>query len=145
MMMNNDSKSNEEAKIVDSETLVSQTQDRLWRALKRRFQYDVSLQSGQEFLLNHVSTKIPLVITYADLVGSTNMSMTLPADKLTTIIRAFTYEMSQVIYNHKGYVLKYVGDAVISHVFEHVAFVVVNNLRHFICESSNYSGQFISW
>jgi class 3 adenylate cyclase len=42
------------------------------------------------------------------------MSMTLPADKLTTIIRAFTYEMSQVIYNHEGYVLKYVGDAVIA-------------------------------
>jgi class 3 adenylate cyclase len=114
MMMNNDNKSNEQAKIVDSETLVSQTQDRLWRALKRRFQYDVSLQPGQEFLLNHVSTKLPLVIVYADLVGSTNMSMTLPADKLTTIIRAFTYEISQVIYNHKGYVLKYVGDAVIS-------------------------------
>ncbi len=114
MIMNTDSNSSEEAKIVDSETLVSQTQDRLWRALKRRFQYDVTLRPGQEFLLNHVSTKIPLVIMYADLVGSTNMSMTLPADKLTTIIRAFTYEISQVIYNHKGYVLKYVGDAVIS-------------------------------
>ena len=115
MMMNTDNNSNlEQTKIVDSETLVSQTQDRLWRALKRRFQYDVSLQPGQEFLLNHVSTKLPLVIMYADLVGSTNMSMTLPADKLTTIIRAFTYEISQVIYNHKGYVLKYVGDAVIS-------------------------------
>ncbi|MDQ4101187.1 MAG: adenylate/guanylate cyclase domain-containing protein [Thermoproteota archaeon] len=114
MMMNNDSKKSEQSTIVDSETLVSQTQDRLWRALKRRFQYDVSLQPGQQFLLNHVSTKLPLVIMYADLVGSTNMSMTLPADKLTTIIRAFTYEISQVIYNHKGYVLKYVGDAVIS-------------------------------
>jgi adenylate cyclase len=114
MIMNNESKSDEEAKIVDSETLVSQTQDRLWRALKRRFQYDVTLQPGQQFLLNHVSTKVPLVIMYADLVGSTNMSMTLPADKLTTIIRAFTYEISQVIYSHKGYVLKYVGDAVIS-------------------------------
>jgi adenylate cyclase len=114
MIMNNESKSSEEAKIVDSETLVSQTQDRLWRALKRRFQYDVTLQPGQGFLLNHVSTKVPLVIMYADLVGSTNMSMTLPADKLTTIIRAFTYEISQVTYNHKGYVLKYVGDAVIS-------------------------------
>jgi adenylate cyclase len=114
IMNNNDSKSSKEAKIVDSETLVLHTQDRLWRALKRRFQYDVTLQPGQEFLLNHVSTKVPLVIMYADLVGSTNMSMTLPADKLTTIIRAFTYEISQVIYNHKGYVLKYVGDAVIS-------------------------------
>ena len=114
MIMNTESSLGEEGKIVDSETLVSQTQDRLWRALKRRFQYDVTLQPGQQFLLNHVSTKVPLVIMYADLVGSTNMSMTLPADKLTTIIRAFTYEMSQVIYNHKGYVLKYVGDAVIS-------------------------------
>lgn len=104
----------EESKTVDSETLVSQTQDRLWKALKRRYQYDVSLERGQEYLRNHVSSKIPLVIVYADLVGSTNMSMTLPADKLTTIIRAFTYEMSQVIYSHEGYVLKYVGDAVIA-------------------------------
>jgi adenylate cyclase len=103
-----------DVKTVDSETLVSQTQDRLWKALKRRFQYDASLKPGQDYLLNHVSSKIPLVIMYADLVGSTNMSMTLPADKLTTIIRAFTYEMSQVIYSHEGYVLKYVGDAVIS-------------------------------
>lgn len=113
MMMSNGATS-PETKTVDSETLVSQTQDRLWRALKRRFQYDVSLEPGQAYLLNHASSKIPLVIMYADLVGSTNMSMTLPADKLTTIIRAFTYEMSQVIYSHEGYVLKYVGDAVIS-------------------------------
>jgi len=116
MMMSNNSGAahGAGAKTVDSETLVSQTQDRLWRALKRRFQYDVTLEPGQKYLLNHVSSKIPLVIMYADLVGSTNMSMTLPADKLTTIIRAFTYEMSQVVYSHEGYVLKYVGDAVIS-------------------------------
>lgn len=114
MMMSGGTARTEESKTVDSETLVSQTQDRLWKALKRRYQYDVSLQRGQEYLLNHVSSKIPLVIMYADLVGSTNMSMTLPADKLTTIIRAFTYEMSQVVYSHEGYVLKYVGDAVIA-------------------------------
>lgn len=113
MMMSGGART-EESKTVDSDTLVSQTQDRLWKALKRRYQYDVSLDRGQQYLLNHVSSKIPLVIMYADLVGSTNMSMTLPADKLTTIIRAFTYEMSQVIYSHEGYVLKYVGDAVIS-------------------------------
>jgi len=103
-----------QTKTVDSETLVSQTQDRLWRALKRRFQYDTSVQPGQEYLLNHVSSKIPLVILYADLVGSTNMSMTLPVDKLVTIIRAFTYEMSSVVYSHEGYVLKFVGDAIIA-------------------------------
>lgn len=103
-----------ETKSVDSETLVSLTQDRLWRALKRRFQYDSTVKPGQEYLLNHVSSKIPLVILYADLVGSTNMSMTLPIDKLVTIIRAFTYEMSSVVYHHEGYVLKYVGDAIIA-------------------------------
>jgi len=103
-----------QTKTVDSETLVSQTQDRLWKALKRRFQYDTSVRPGQEYLLNHVSSKVPLVILYADLVGSTNMSMTLPVDKLVTIIRAFTYEMSSVVYSHEGYVLKFVGDAIIA-------------------------------
>jgi class 3 adenylate cyclase len=103
-----------ETKSVDSETLVSLTQDRLWRALKRRFQYDSTLKPGQDYLLSHVSSKTPLVILYADLVGSTNMSMTLPIDKLVTIIRAFTYEMSSVVYHHEGYVLKYVGDAIIA-------------------------------
>lgn len=102
------------AKIIDSETLVAQTQDRLWRALKRRYQYDTSLKPGQDYLRDHVSSKIPLVVMYADLVGSTNMSMTLPVDKLVTIIRAFTHEMSSVVESHDGYVLKYVGDAIIA-------------------------------
>lgn len=111
MMMGDSEKA---ATVVDSETLVAQTQDRLWRALKRRYQYDSSLKPGQDYLLNHVSSKIPLVIMYADLVGSTNMSMTLPVDKLVTIIRAFTQEISAVIESHGGFVLKYVGDAVIA-------------------------------
>jgi adenylate cyclase len=51
---------------------------------------------------------------YADLVGSTNMSMTLPAEKMVTIIRAFTYEMTCIMRSYSGYVLKYVGDAVIA-------------------------------
>jgi class 3 adenylate cyclase len=114
MIMGSMSSAADSSKIVDSETLVSQTQDRLWRALKRRFQYDTSFQPGQEYLLGHVSSKIPLVILYADLVGSTNMSMTLPVDKLVTIIRAFTYEMSSVVSSHEGYVLKFVGDAIIA-------------------------------
>jgi len=113
MMMGDDS-GEEKTVVVDSETLVAQTQDRLWRALKRRYLYDSSLKPGQEYLLSHVSSKIPLVIMYADLVGSTNMSMTLPVDKLVTIIRAFTQEMSSVVESHKGFVLKYVGDAVIA-------------------------------
>jgi adenylate cyclase len=99
---------------VDSEIPVAQTQERLSRALKRRYQYESNLKPAQEFLLAHVNSKIPLVIMYADLVGSTKMSMTLPVDKMVTIIRAFLYEMSYIVQSHKGYVLKYVGDAVIA-------------------------------
>ena len=101
--------------LVDSQTLVSQTQDRMWRALKRRYQYDSTLKLGQDFLFNHVNSKLSLVIVYADLVGSTNMIMSLPVDKVVTIIRAFSYEISSVVYCYSGYVLKYVGDAVIAY------------------------------
>src|SRR4030095_7359854 len=100
--------------IYDTDTQIKQTQDRIWKALKRRYQYDSNLDSGQNFLKNHVNSKIPLVILYVDLVGSTNLSMTIPVDKLVTIIRAFTYEMSSVVYSHEGYVLKFVGDAIIA-------------------------------
>ncbi|MGC1929937.1 MAG: adenylate/guanylate cyclase domain-containing protein [Candidatus Nitrosopolaris sp.] len=95
-------------------TVVAQTQARMWTALERHYQYDSNLKPAQAFLLNHVNSKIPLVVMYVDLVDSTNMCMTLPVDKLLSIIRTFTYEMSSIIQNHKGYVLKYVGDAVIA-------------------------------
>ncbi|MFL6403377.1 MAG: adenylate/guanylate cyclase domain-containing protein [Nitrososphaeraceae archaeon] len=101
-------------KIVDAKTLVSQTQDRMWKALEGNYLYDSSLKDSQTFLLNHVNSKISLVIMYADLVGSTNMSMTLPVDKMVTIIRAFTYEMTCIVRSYGGYVLKYVGDAIIA-------------------------------
>ena len=116
MIMGRDAKdsNNPIAVTVDAETLVAQTQERLSRALKRRYQYESNLKPGQEFLLNHINSKIPLVIMYADLVGSTNMSMTLPIEKAVTIIRSFSYEMSSIVQSYAGYVLKYVGDAVIA-------------------------------
>ena len=100
--------------LIDLETLFTQRQDRLWRALKERYHYDTSVKHSQDFLLKHVSSKMPLVIMYADLVGSTQMSMTLPVEKLVTIIRAFSHEMSSVVEIYNGHVLKYVGDAVIA-------------------------------
>ena len=34
-------------------------------------QYNTSIKRGQKFLLNHVDSKLSLVVIYADLVGST--------------------------------------------------------------------------
>ena len=100
--------------IVDAKTLVAQTQERMLKALEGQYLYDSSLKDGQVFLFNHVNSKVSLVIMYADLVGSTNMSMSLPAEKMVTIIRAFTYEMTCIVRSYAGYVLKYVGDAIIA-------------------------------
>ena len=73
-----------------------------------------SVRRGQNYLLDHIRTKIPIVIIYADLVGSTQMSMTLPIDNLVSIVRIFDYHISNVVDTLGGYVLKYAGDAVIS-------------------------------
>ena len=83
--------------------------DKLWPKM-----IHASIRRGQKFLLNHVSSKIPLIIIYADLVGSTTMSMTLSIDKLVDVIRVFAHEISHVVDSYGGYVLKYAGDAVIS-------------------------------
>lgn len=48
-----------------------------------------SIKRGQNYLLNHIGIKIPLVIIYADLVGSTKMSMTLPTDNLVSLNHSF--------------------------------------------------------
>ena len=114
MMEDDNSQSVEGYDAIDLDTLSMQRQDRFWNALKERYQSNTSIKHGQDFLLKHVGTKLSFVIMYADLVGSTKMSMTLPPDKLVTIIRAFSYEMSSVIESYDGYVLKYVGDAVIA-------------------------------
>jgi adenylate cyclase len=100
--------------LFDLHTLLTQRQDRLWQALEERYQYNTSLKRSQDFLLKHVRSKVPLVVIFADLVGSTQMSMNLPVDKLVTIITAFSREISSVVESYYGYVLKYVGDAVIA-------------------------------
>jgi len=54
------------------------------------------------------------VILHVDLVESTRLLMTLPVDRLATIIQAFSQEMSLMIAAYGGYVLKYVGDAILA-------------------------------
>lgn len=83
--------------------------DNLWPKV-----INTSIKRGQNYLLNHIGIKIPIVIMYADLVGSTKMSMTLPTDNLVSLIRAFDHQISHVVDSQGGYVLKYAGDGVIS-------------------------------
>ena len=59
-MTEGDSPKKPMAGAVDSETLVAQTQERLSRALKRRYQYESNLKSAQDFLLSYVIQRFHL-------------------------------------------------------------------------------------
>ena len=101
--------------VIDSETMIMETQKRVWGALKKGYEYTGIIDESDKFLREHVFKKINMVALYVDLVGSTTMTLELPAEKLATIVSSFSQEMASVIRLHGGLVLKFVGDAVIGY------------------------------
>ncbi len=100
--------------VVDLDQAIKMAQQRVWKALKVENRFDISREETDEVLAKLVKSKVMLVILHIDLVGSTRISSTLPADRLAAIIQAFTQEMSIMITAYGGYVLKYVGDAILA-------------------------------
>jgi len=104
------------AKVVDSETLIKETQKRVWASLKQGYEYEeTTINESEKFLRDLVSSRVNMVVLFVDLVGSTEITLSLPEEKVAIIIRSFAQEMSNVIRRHDGYVLKFVGDAVIGY------------------------------
>jgi len=101
--------------ILDSESMILETQKRVWGALKKGYEYSGVVDESDQFLRKHVFSKLDMVVLYVDLVGSTTMTLEMPAEKIAIIISSFAQEMAAVIRQHHGYVLKFVGDAVIGY------------------------------
>ena len=89
-------------------------QARVRQTLDRGVQIDLSTESCKRFLRRKVNQKVGVVILYVDIDGSTKMSMALSPDKFAAILHVFSQEMSLVTSEYGGYVLKYVGDAIIA-------------------------------
>lgn len=103
--------------VIDTERLIKDAQKRMWNALKLEPKFDIPLEQTQEILEKFCGSKITLAILHIDLVGSTKLSMTLPTEKLATIVQAFTQEMSLLISAYGGHVFKYIGDALLAFFF----------------------------
>jgi class 3 adenylate cyclase len=86
----------------------------VWKALKFDPDLDLTSEETQAILEKFAKSKVAFVILHIDLVGSTKLSSTLPPDRLANIVQAFTQEMSVVITSYGGYVLKYIGDAIMA-------------------------------
>ncbi|HYY41075.1 MAG TPA: adenylate/guanylate cyclase domain-containing protein, partial [Nitrososphaera sp.] len=112
--------------VVDLDKAISMAQQRVWKALKVESTFDISTEETHEVLAKYSKSKVMLVILHIDLVGSTRLSSDLPADRLAAIIQAFTQEMSITISAYGGYVLKYVGDAI-------MAFFLANDDKYLPC------------
>lgn len=102
-------------KVVDSETLVEEIQDRVHKSLNQEFLYSAVTEESEMFLRERVLQSMNMAVLFVDLVGSTSMILNLPKEKLATIFTTFAQEMAYVIKRHDGFVLKFVGDAVIGY------------------------------
>jgi len=107
------SKSKEQ--VLDSDTVILETQKRVWGALKKGYEYSGVVNESDQFLRKNVFSKLDMVVLYVDLVGSTTMTLEMPEEKIAIIVSSFSQEMAAVIRQHHGYVLKFVGDAVIGY------------------------------
>ncbi len=107
--------------VIDFDSMILDTQKRVWGSLKTGYEYSGVVDESDAYLRKHVFCKLDMVVLYVDLVGSTTMALELPPEKIAIIISSFSQEMGSVIRQHHGYVLKFVGDAVIGY------FIAENN------------------
>ena len=100
--------------VVNIDLAIKRAQNSLWDALKAESKFDISMEETDKILEKFAKSKVTLVVLHIDLVGSTELLMTLPVERLSTIIQAFTEEMSLIIQAYGGYILKYIGDAILA-------------------------------
>ena len=68
----------------------------------------------KSFLKPLSGSTIRIAVLYADIVGSTKMTVYLSTQELEFVIKLFWEQMSITIEKHEGLVFKYVGDAIIA-------------------------------
>ena len=101
-------------RLVSPDSLMKKSQTRVRKTLEGTPEFVMSSVETQNVLKKLAKYKTNFVVLHVDLVGSTKLAMRLPLDRLTMMIQAFNQEMSVIVTAFGGYVLKYVGDAVLA-------------------------------
>ncbi len=108
---------------------IEQVQSRVSHTLENNgLLMDLSIEHCKRYLQRKVNSKTQVVVMFVDINGSTRMSRNLSSSQLSLIIQVFSQETSLSITNYGGYILKFVGDAVIG-LFpsEHSPSMALNN------------------
>jgi class 3 adenylate cyclase len=99
--------------LIDIQKIITASQSSMWKALRSDPIFTAPFEETQEVLSSYKYDKMKLIILNIDIVGSTKLSMNLPIERVSKIIQTFTQEMTKIIRLYGGYVLKYVGDAIL--------------------------------
>ena len=102
-------------KTLDSETLIKVAQKRVSDSIVTGIEYSPFRDNSEEFLREHVNSRVHIFVMYIDLVNSTNITLSLPEEKVVKLITSFAQEMAYTVTQFGGYMLKFVGDAVLAY------------------------------
>jgi class 3 adenylate cyclase len=97
----------------DTQIIIGESRKRVRKTIETGTFF--SAESSDELLREHLNSKLKLIVLYVDLVGSTMMTRSLPVAQLALMVQTFTQEMSFIVSRFNGYVLIYVGDAIIAY------------------------------
>jgi len=99
----------------DSETLIKESQNRVKNSIVSGVEYSPFNDNSEEFLRKHVNSRVHIFVMYIDMVNSTNITLTLSDEKIVKLITTFAQEMAYTVTQFGGYMLKFVGDAVLAY------------------------------
>ena len=102
-------------KTLDSETLIKVAQKRVTDSIINGIEYSPFKDNSEEFLREHVNSRVHIFVMYIDMVNSTNITLSLPEEKIVKLITSFAQEMAYTVTQFGGYMLKFVGDAVLAY------------------------------
>ena len=102
-------------KTLDSETLIKVAQKRVTDSIINGIEYPPFKDNSEEFLRDHVNSRVHIFVMYIDMVNSTNITLSLPEEKIVKLITSFAQEMAYTVTQFGGYMLKFVGDAVLAY------------------------------
>jgi class 3 adenylate cyclase len=124
----NDSLTSSLDNTVNTDIEIKNAQVRMWKALRSEPEINLSMERTNEVLRAFAKSKVTLVTLNIDLVDSTELSISLPLERLSTILQTFMQEVASVIISYGGYMLKYVGDAVLGFFVVNTKYGFENNM-----------------
>jgi class 3 adenylate cyclase len=114
-------------RIDDAEAYIQSREPHIQAALDGHGKVPTFEDKSEEFLQSLAADKLAFVIISLDIVGSTKLAMATDPKTYAQLISVALYELSEIVPNFHGHVLKYTGDGLIAY-FPEPSFITKSDL-----------------